>query len=77
WSGGHDGTHDPEDVPGIIGILGPGIPAGKEVKLHLWDVTTTILNLMNIPVPSDMDGKPLPITSATGEKSKFGKLFKS
>ncbi|MEM2970132.1 MAG: alkaline phosphatase family protein [Candidatus Bathyarchaeia archaeon] len=61
WSGGHDGTHDPEDVPGIIGILGPGITAGKEVKLHLWDVTTTILNLMNIPVPSDMDGKPLPI----------------
>jgi len=59
WSGGHDGTHDPTDVPGIIGILGLGIPAGKEIKAHLWDIAPTILNLMNIPIPADMDGKPL------------------
>lgn len=26
-SEGHDGTHDPEDVMVIIGLLGPGIPA--------------------------------------------------
>jgi len=58
WSGGHDGTHDPEDVPGIIGILGPGIPAGKEIRVHLWDVAPTILGLMNVQIPADMDGKP-------------------
>lgn len=59
WSGGHDGTHDPTDVPGIIEILGSGIPSGKEIKVHLWYVAPTILNLMNVPIPSDMDGKPL------------------
>lgn len=57
WSGGHDGTHDPEDVPGIIGIIGPGIPAGKHLKAHLWDLTSTILKLMDVPIPPDMDGK--------------------
>jgi len=59
WSGGHDGTHDPTDVPGILGILGPGIPNRGGVKVHLWDVASTILDLMSIPVPADMDGKPL------------------
>lgn len=57
WSGGHDGTHDPEDVPGIIGVIGPGIPAGKHVKAHLWDLAPTILKLMDVPIPPDMDGK--------------------
>jgi len=59
WSGGHDGTHDPTDVPGILGLLGPGIPNRGGVKVHLWDVAPTILDLMSIPVPADMDGKPL------------------
>jgi len=59
WSGGHDGTHDPEDVPGIIRIFGPRIPANKKIKIHLWDVAPTILNLMNAPVPPNMDGKVL------------------
>lgn len=59
WSGGHDGTHDPEDVPGIIGILGDGVPRGKEIKINLWDIAPTILDLMDVPIPADMDGKPL------------------
>jgi len=58
WSGGHDGTHDPTDVPGILGLLGPGIPNRGGVKVHLWDVAPTILDLMSIPIPVDMDGKP-------------------
>lgn len=62
WSGGHDGTHDPIDVPGVFGILGQGILGGKRLTANLWDIAPTILNLMNIPIPSDMDGKPLPIT---------------
>jgi len=61
WSGGHDGTHDPVDVPGILGILGPGIQGGKRFMAQLWDIAPTILSLMNVPVPDDMDGKPLPI----------------
>jgi len=58
WSGGHDGTHDPLDVPGIIGILGSEMESGKEIRVHLWDVAPTILNWMKVPIPSDMDGKP-------------------
>ena len=58
WSGGHDGTHDPEDVPGIIGVLGPGVRGGKELRVHLWDIAPTILNMMGVSVPIDMDGKP-------------------
>jgi len=61
WSGGHDGTHDPLDVPGIIGILGPEIKGGKEIQVHLWDVAPTILNLMEVAIPNDMDGKPIPL----------------
>lgn len=58
WSGGHDGTHDPADVPGIIGVYGSGIQGGKKLQVHLWDVAPTILNLMGISVLADMDGKP-------------------
>lgn len=68
WSGGHDGTHDPVDVPGIVGILGPGIGrAGeRDVKLHLWDVVPTILSLMEVPIPTDMDGKPFEVRREEG-----------
>ena len=59
WSGGHDGTHDPEEVPGILGFLGPNIPCRKSLKAYLWDVAPTILSLLNVPVPNDMDGKSL------------------
>mgnify|MGYP001051191919 CR=1 FL=1 len=62
WSGGHDGTHDPTDVPGILGLLGPGIPNRSGVEVPLWDVAPTILDLMRIPVPVDMDGRPLKLT---------------
>jgi predicted AlkP superfamily phosphohydrolase/phosphomutase len=63
WSGGHDGTHDPLDVPGILGLLGPGISKRKKLRVYLCDLAPTILKLMNIPVPMDMDGKPLPVAS--------------
>jgi len=58
WSGGHDGTHSPLDVPGIIGVLGPRMPSRKELRVSLWDVAPTILSLMGVPIPADMDGKP-------------------
>jgi len=58
WSGGHDGTHDPEDVPGVFGFLGLKIPCEKK-KCYLWDIAPTILRLLKISVPPDMDGEPL------------------
>ncbi|UCE96572.1 MAG: alkaline phosphatase family protein [Candidatus Bathyarchaeota archaeon] len=59
WSGGHDGTHDPVDVPGIIGFVGRNIHGPKEVMVHLQDMAPTILQIMDIPIPEDMDGQPM------------------
>lgn len=61
WSGGHDGTHDPKDVPGIIAIKGPETQGPKEITVPLWDLAPTILRLFGIPIPKDMDGKPIPL----------------
>jgi len=59
WSGGHDGTHDPKDVPGVLGLLGPGVPSGLKVKVNLYDLAPTILKALGILVPSYMDGTPV------------------
>ncbi len=59
WSGGHDGTHDPVDVPGIIGIIGPNTQKPLKIQVHLWDLAPTILQIMNMPIPHDMDGQPI------------------
>lgn len=57
WDGGHDGAHDPQDVPGLLAITAPSIPK-KAVRLHLWDIAPTILKWLGIKVPKQMDGKP-------------------
>ena len=61
WCGGHDGTHNPEDVPGILGFLGPDVVATSPLRASLWDLAPTILKVLNVPIPQDMDGKPLEI----------------
>lgn len=51
------GSHDEK---GIFIAKGPGIEAGKKVTdAHLIDVPATILHAMELPVPSDMDGRVL------------------
>lgn len=67
WSGGHDGTHDPEDVPGVLGFLGQGVQGGQSVMADLCDIAPTILDIMGIHVPNDMDGKSL-ATAIMSEK---------
>lgn len=54
WSGTHDRT-------GIFLAWDNNndIAAGKRIKAKLCDVTPTILHLFSIPIPKDMDGKPL------------------
>lgn len=62
WSGGHDGTHDPIEVPGVIGVLSSDIVEEKgPLKAYLWDLSPTILKMMDVPVPQDMDGRALPM----------------
>lgn len=61
WSGGHDGTHDPRDVLGVLALLGCGTFSGLEVEVNLYDLAPTILNALGILVPNYMDGKPISI----------------
>ncbi len=51
------GTHK---INGIVILNGPGIEKGMEIKgAELIDIAPTILHLMGVPVPEDMDGKVL------------------
>ncbi len=60
WSGGHDGTHNPHDVPGILGFLGPNVNTREPFKqAYLRDLAPTILSLLGVPVPQEMDGTVL------------------
>lgn len=60
------GSHDEK---GILLAKGPGIASGKKVEgAQLVDVPPTILQAMDLPVPSDMDGKVIrDIFEAAGE----------
>jgi predicted AlkP superfamily phosphohydrolase/phosphomutase len=60
WSGGHDGSHNPLEVPGILGFLGPHLNEElSPLKARLWDIAPTILQYLDIPVPPSMDGRPV------------------
>lgn len=52
------GTHG-ED--GIFMIVGPGIRRGQRLKqaVQTWDVLPTLLSLMKVDIPSDVDGRVL------------------
>ncbi len=47
-------------MKGIFHVSGPDISKGKQLEeLKITDVTPTILNLLNLPVPRDLDGEPI------------------
>ena len=55
--GSDDGGHGPE---GFFAMAGPGVPKiGKIEGLSLLDVAPTILRLMNLPIPREMEGRVL------------------
>jgi predicted AlkP superfamily phosphohydrolase/phosphomutase len=55
------GTHSPE---GFLLAAGAGIPRGHSGNGHLLDVAPTVLGLLGIDPPPEMDGRPLTMFSA-------------
>jgi len=52
------GSHSEEN--GVFIIYGPNIKTGKKLKeIKSYDITPTILSLMNLPIPSNTDGRVL------------------
>lgn len=61
WSGDH--CVDPELVPGVL-FLNRKLPDGATPSI--MDLAPTILQLFGVPLPSYLDGKPLPLTRREG-----------
>ena len=52
------GSHS--DKNGVFIIYGPNIKTGKKLKeIKSYDIAPTILSLMNLPIPSNTDGRVL------------------
>jgi bisphosphoglycerate-independent phosphoglycerate mutase (AlkP superfamily) len=50
----------PKDVPGILGFLGPNLDTQQPFnQAYLRDLAPTILTLLGVPIPQDMDGTEL------------------
>jgi hypothetical protein len=51
------GTHRPE---GVLLACGPDVRPGVRLEgATIADVTPTVLRLMGVPIPEDLDGRPL------------------
>ena len=44
---------------GILFAVGPGVRPGQPVEGRLEDIAPTVLHLLGLPVPRDMDGRVL------------------
>ena len=75
--GPDDAGHGPY---GFFSIYGPAIPNLGEVSADLLDIAPTVLQLMGVPIPKDMEGKPLigkeRVFSAEDEKEVRERLSK-
>jgi predicted AlkP superfamily phosphohydrolase/phosphomutase len=64
WSGGHEGPYRPADVPGLLLLHGPGVPAGIELEgARIVDLVPTLLRCLGVSPPLHLDGRPLLQTS--------------
>lgn len=63
------GTHRPE---GIVALAGTGLASGRTLKARLIDATPTILNLLGLPIPNHVEGRPITGDATTPDlKSTF------
>lgn len=44
---------------GTLIVYGPNIAQGKQIKADIQDIASTILHIMDLPLPSEMDGQVL------------------
>ncbi len=49
-----EGTHRPD---GVIAARGPGIARRADLRTHIVHCAPTVLALMGVPIPNDMDGR--------------------
>lgn len=58
---GDHGTNSPEDMTIPWLISGPNVRQGHKIKssVNICDTAATILHILGIPVPKEMDGKPV------------------
>jgi predicted AlkP superfamily phosphohydrolase/phosphomutase len=60
WSGGHEGPYLPADIPGLLLMAGPGLPAGADLGApRLVDIAPTVLGLLGLDVPAHVEGRTL------------------
>ena len=55
WSGDH-GSYDYKSTPGTL-ISSRPLAGGAE--LSIMDIAPTVLKYFGVPIPSDIDGKPI------------------
>lgn len=49
---------------GFVLVMGPDVPHGLQLpRSSIYDIAPTVLEAANIPIPDEMDGRPLPIPS--------------
>lgn len=49
---------------GFVLVAGPDVPSGLELpQSSIYDIAPTVLQAANLPIPEDMDGRPLAIPS--------------
>jgi len=62
---------------GILGIMGPGVKKGYELKdATVYDIAPTLLYLFNLPIGRDMDGKPLMGAFKFSRKLRYRRYYR-
>ena len=50
---------------GFVLMAGPDVPSGLELpRSSIYDIAPTVLQAANVPIPEEMDGRPLPVPAA-------------
>ncbi len=56
--------------PGVVVVRGPGLRSGPIEHASIYDVTPTLLHLLDLPVGKDMVGRPLELALPGGPRDR-------